>query len=76
LILVLGWLVLEFTAQAASFDCGKAGTKVEKIVCSDADLSKLDEELNAAYTTLSVLAFATKAASMIGPVLIAWGVTS
>lgn len=42
-------LVLAATAQAASFDCGKAGTKVEKLICADAELSKLDEELNAAY---------------------------
>ena len=35
--------------QAASFDCGKAGTKVEKVICADAELSKLDEELSSAY---------------------------
>ncbi len=28
--------------QAASFDCGKAGTQVEKLICADAQLSKLD----------------------------------
>ena len=38
-------------AQAASFDCAKAATKVEKLICADAALSKLDEELNAAYKT-------------------------
>lgn len=48
-LIVFGWLVLCFTAQAASFDCGKAGTKLEKLICGDAELSKLDEELNAAY---------------------------
>jgi len=36
-------------AQAASFDCGKAGTKVEKLICANADLSKLDEALAVAY---------------------------
>lgn len=36
-------------SQAASFDCKKAATKVEKLVCADASLSKLDEEMNAAY---------------------------
>ena len=46
---VLGWLMLGFAAQAASFDCAKAGTKVEKLICGDAELSKLDEELSAAY---------------------------
>jgi len=37
------------TAQAANFDCTKASTKVEKMICSNAELSKLDEDLNAAY---------------------------
>ncbi|WP_109451763.1 lysozyme inhibitor LprI family protein [Azospirillum sp. TSH64] len=34
---------------AASFDCGKAGTPVEKAVCSDERLSNLDSELGRAY---------------------------
>lgn len=37
--------------QAASFDCAKAATKIEKMICGDAGLSKLDEELNVAYKT-------------------------
>ncbi len=36
-------------ATAASFDCQKAASKVEKIVCSDAELSKLDEEMAKVY---------------------------
>ena len=50
---VFGWLVLilSITAHAASFDCAKAGTKIEKLICGDAELSKLDEELSAAYKT-------------------------
>lgn len=47
--IVLGWLMLGLNAHAASFDCAKAGTKVEKLICEDVELSKLDEELNAAY---------------------------
>lgn len=47
--IVVGWLVLGDTAQAASFDCAKAMTKVEKFVCDDAVLSKLDEDLNVVY---------------------------
>lgn len=46
---LFGLLALALPAQAASFDCAKAATKVEKLVCGDAELSKLDEELNAAY---------------------------
>ena len=41
--------LLALPVQAASFDCAKAATKVEKLICGDAALSKLDEELNAAY---------------------------
>lgn len=41
--------LLALPAQGASFDCGKAATKVEKIICGDHELSKLDEELSAAY---------------------------
>ena len=50
-LIIFGWLVLSLTAQAAGFDCAKAGTKVEKLICGDAALSKLDEELNTAYKT-------------------------
>jgi len=37
------------TAQGASFDCGKAQTKVEHIICDNPDISKLDEELAQSY---------------------------
>lgn len=36
---------------AASFDCGKASTLVEKAICSDERLSNLDNELGRAYKT-------------------------
>ncbi len=48
---VLGWLVLSVTAQAASFDCAKAQSIVEHLICDNPEISKLDEELNAAYKT-------------------------
>lgn len=35
--------------QAASFDCAKASTRMEKLICADEVLSKLDEALNLAY---------------------------
>jgi|CXWL01.1.fsa_nt_gi uncharacterized protein len=35
--------------QPASFDCDKVITKVEKLICSNSELSDLDEVLNAAY---------------------------
>lgn len=45
----LGWLVLMVTAQAASFNCLNASSKIEKLICGNDDLSKLDDALNMAY---------------------------
>lgn len=36
-------------AQAASFDCAKAGTEVDHIICDTPEISKLDDELYPAY---------------------------
>lgn len=36
-------------AKAASFDCAKAGTSIEKTICKDLALSVLDEKLADAY---------------------------
>jgi uncharacterized protein len=36
-------------ASAASFDCAKASHKLEKLICSDANLSHLDEEAARVY---------------------------
>jgi len=41
--------VLPGAAGAASFDCGKAFTLVEKTVCSDRELSTLDDSMKQAY---------------------------
>lgn len=41
--------VISWAANAANFDCGKASTKTEELICTDAELSKLDEELSKAY---------------------------
>lgn len=38
-------------ASAASFDCARATTPTEKQICSDATLSRLDEQLDDAYRT-------------------------
>jgi uncharacterized protein YecT (DUF1311 family) len=48
---LLGLMILAFTgpAAAASFDCAKARTKVEKLICADPQLSRQDSELAAAY---------------------------
>jgi uncharacterized protein len=50
--LVLGtfcFLIVAGNIHAASFDCGKAASEVEKMICSNDELSKLDESLNKAY---------------------------
>lgn len=40
----------EISAKTApSFDCAKATTEVEKLICSDDELTKLDVELNKSY---------------------------
>lgn len=40
----------EISAQTApSFDCAKAATEVERLICSDEELAKLDNELNKWY---------------------------
>lgn len=38
-------------AGAASFDCGKAGTAFERAICTNPELSRLDEVLAQAYAT-------------------------
>lgn len=44
------WLLHFSTAEAASFDCAKAQSKVEHLICDNQEISKLDEELNTAYS--------------------------
>ncbi|MGV8933457.1 MAG: lysozyme inhibitor LprI family protein [Gallionellaceae bacterium] len=48
-LIVFGWVVLGMNAQGASFECGKAQTKVEHLICDNAELSKLDDELAVSY---------------------------
>ncbi len=42
-------LVLMPSAQAASFDCAKASSFVEKAICSDKQLSSMDDQLARLY---------------------------
>ncbi len=51
-IAALAGLLLALTAlpaAAASFDCAKARTKVEKLICKDPQLSRQDEDLAKAF---------------------------
>lgn len=55
-------LVISSQLQATSFDCAKATTLVESAICSDPELSSLDDSLAALYTqVLGQSSFATKA---------------
>ena len=49
LAFVASLTILAGHAQAASFDCARAGTKVEHLICDTPQLSKLDDELAEAY---------------------------
>lgn len=52
IVLALAALVLFMpVAQAASFDCARAGTSFEKAICANPDLSRADETLAKAYAT-------------------------
>lgn len=47
-IMLVG-LMLSFAVQGASFDCGKAKTKVEKLICSHDEIKELDGALAKVY---------------------------
>jgi uncharacterized protein YecT (DUF1311 family) len=45
-------LILPFFAHAQSFDCAKATTNIEKMICADEELQHRDEDLAATYQLL------------------------
>ena len=49
--LVLMGFIFAPPALAASFDCTRAATAVEKLICADAQLSRSDEALAASYAS-------------------------
>jgi uncharacterized protein len=40
---------IPWSAHAASFDCAKAGTSVERQICADKKLSAMDDKLDKVY---------------------------
>lgn len=52
IILIMFFLLLASNTYSASFDCSKASEKIEKGVCEDHHLSKLDSDLGAIYSAL------------------------
>lgn len=53
IILAAVVLLAPAAAAAPSFDCAKAATPVEKLICADSGLSAADAALAASYTTLT-----------------------
>jgi uncharacterized protein YecT (DUF1311 family) len=51
LLLVVFVVIPYVEVKAASFDCDKAKSAVEKMICANAELSKLDEEMAGVYKT-------------------------
>lgn len=52
ILLILVLTLTPVMATAASFDCRKATTNVEKLICADAELSLMDDELTERYQFL------------------------
>ncbi len=48
-LFILIWLALVTTAQSASFDCRQASSSLEKTICTDSEISLLDETLAKSY---------------------------
>ena len=48
---VVCFVILPSIAFAAGFDCKKASTKIEKIICRDGALSEADEKLSVLYNS-------------------------
>lgn len=46
---LIGGLAIALHVQAASFDCAKARSTVEHLICDDQAISKIDDELSKAY---------------------------
>jgi uncharacterized protein len=52
IILVTSWFLVSMPSFAASFNCKKAVTEVEKEICADEELSQLDSDMAKAYKKL------------------------
>lgn len=51
-IIFISLIFLSSVSHAASFDCSKASTSIEKAICADTLLGKLDEALSDNYKTM------------------------
>lgn len=64
ILLLLLTVTLPNTSCAASFDCTKAATEQEKMICSDSTLSSLDDKLANTYKSALQETTNTKAAEI------------
>ncbi|MCG9758369.1 MULTISPECIES: lysozyme inhibitor LprI family protein [Pseudoalteromonas] len=48
-------VAVSLNVNSASFDCGKARTHVEKMICSEDNISRLDRDLSSAYKAANKL---------------------
>jgi uncharacterized protein len=55
-VLVILIMMLPVSVQAAGFNCAKASSAVEKMICGDAETSRLDSDMAAAYKKASAKA--------------------
>jgi uncharacterized protein len=55
LVFFVIFLTLAIGVEAASFDCGKASTPVEKSICANTKLSELDSQLMQSYKKAALL---------------------
>lgn len=62
--LALAAMLLAPAASAASFDCAKAASPIERLLCSDATLGHQDEQLGNAYAALLESASRAEIASL------------
>lgn len=56
--LALVFVIMALSTKAsfsASFDCSKATKKIEKTICSDPELSRLDEQMSKAYMVSKII---------------------
>ena len=51
-LLACALLLLATNSQAASFDCDKARSTVEKMICAEPELNRLDDQLAARYRSV------------------------
>ena len=54
MVFIIVFATFTVNVHAASFDCAEAGTDVEKIICANTELSKLDEKLSKLYKEIFI----------------------